>query len=392
MSRLLCLFLCVVCVSYGIDYSLRIRALGTDFVNLIPDYETDLYLNPNLLGSKKLAGVSYQPGLDAPVTLRVLTKRFGWTGQYWGKYSEDKIANAIPRNVTSLHVNDFWMFDMRGKLPKFLADDVWSLYNDGIYNSVRIQYSENLFDTTRTIKYLISANGSHKIGEYISVVTKVCGGIYFSYRNMRYYGSEEESYEKWLFLYTGNIGFYYRNTNAANRFTSFYCVFGGPISTSGIDRLPYSIFEHLSDDIGFQYSFFARTLVTKIGFAKGIPINDQSLFTFGVRDTLLLQRTYMADTSVNMRGLRNFLSVPVAIEYSINKITFRIGTRVFYSYYGDKQWDSDSTLTRYNEHILNWGYTFGLQWKLSDHLLFDFYNDSHLNEIDDWSIYLKYVP
>lgn len=368
------------------------KALGIDFVNLIPDYETDLYLNPNLLGGKQLAGISYQHqrSLHTPITLRLLTKRFGWAGQYWGEYRNNKIENRSSHNVTGFYIKDFWMVDMRGKLLRFLAGNVWNLYNDESYVCKRTKYSEAHFDTTRTAKYLISANAVCKINRYVDIIHKVCGGIYYSYRNMRYYDLGEK-YEKYLILYTGNIGIYYRNSISTNRFSSFYFVFGGPTSNADIDALPYSIFEHLSA-VELQSSFFARTLIGQIGFARGIPIDDQNLFVFGIRDILLWQRTFQADTDIRLEGRRNSLSIPMAVEYSVNKVTFRIGTGIIYSYIGDKKWDSFSTLTRYNSHTLVFKYTFGIQWKLNDYLLFDFYNERNLSDMYRWAVYLKYVP
>ena len=79
MNKYLVVLLAFASLCFAMQYSLRIQALGTDFAYLIPDYETDLYHNPNLMG-EKLNGISYEPGLSAPVTMRVLTKRFGWFG------------------------------------------------------------------------------------------------------------------------------------------------------------------------------------------------------------------------------------------------------------------------------------------------------------------------
>jgi len=70
MVKLTVFFFLFVRLSYGIEYSLRIKALGTDFAYLVPDYETDLYQNPQLLG-EKLTGVCFEPDLNEPLTLRV---------------------------------------------------------------------------------------------------------------------------------------------------------------------------------------------------------------------------------------------------------------------------------------------------------------------------------
>lgn len=394
MKKILVLLITLVCISHAIKYSSRIKALGTDFANLIPDYETDLYNNSQLLG-KKLLGISYEPNLGTPLTMRVLTKRFGWFGNYWASYRNNKppIPYWYP-NIISISANDLWMLDLRGKLPKFLASDVWNLRNDGSYYKKPYYVNEMNYDTICTIKYLLSATGSHNIGKHLKIIPLVCGGIYGNYRNYRYSGEVQEL-DQWLFIYTGMVGIYYRNTPINNKFSSFYLTIGGPVSTSDIDGLPYSVYSHLFGD-EIQQTFFAKTLTAQLGLAKGITIDENGFIAIGMRDVLLYQRTHTPDTSfiypyTELRGLRNTLSFPLALEYNIGKIALRIGTRLYYTFKGDKEWNSDSTLTHYNEHQLNLGYSFGLSWQPTDNFIIDVYNTNNLAELDAWAIYLKYV-
>ncbi|GAI26330.1 unnamed protein product, partial [marine sediment metagenome] len=60
MNRLLIILLVIICFAHAIEFSQRIQALGTDFAYLIPDYETDLYRNPQLL-DRGLTGITYEP-------------------------------------------------------------------------------------------------------------------------------------------------------------------------------------------------------------------------------------------------------------------------------------------------------------------------------------------
>jgi hypothetical protein len=149
-------FLVLVCLGYTIEYSVRIKALGTDFAYLIPDYETDLYQNPQLLGTQ-LAGISFEPDLNEPVTARILFKRFGVCGSCWGSYSDHQ-SSAYTTTNKHLYINDLWMLDLRGKVWKFLADDVWHWYNDGDYYEWHQVHDSLDYDSVRTIKYLFGVN------------------------------------------------------------------------------------------------------------------------------------------------------------------------------------------------------------------------------------------
>ena len=394
MKKFFIAFLLFICFCFAVQYSLRIKSLGTDFAYLVPDYETDLYNDPNLIG-EKLAGISYEPGLSSPLIMRVLTKRFGWFGNYWAKHWNNILANYVPINITSITVNDLWMLDLRGKLPKLLAYDVENLRNDFSYYKKRVYFNDNDYDTIRTIKYLCSSSGAFRIGKYFKIIHRICVGIHGYYRNYIHYGSDVEEIDQWLFISTGRIGLYYRNAASANKFSSFYLTIGGPVTSADIDGLPYSVFSHLYAD-EMQQTFFARTLIAQMGWAKGISIDENGFIAIGMRDVLLYQRTNTPDTFfiypiTELRGLRNTLSFPVALEYHIGRVALRAGTRLYYTFKGDKEWNSDSTITCYNEHQLHFDYSFGLSWRPHDNFIIDVYNTNYLAELDNWAIYLKYV-
>lgn len=392
MQKSFVLFFAFICFTYGIEYSLRIKALGTDFAYLIPDYETDLYQNPKLLG-EKLSGISFEPDLDEPLTMRFLFKRFGLCGKYWGSFLNQKEAYSPLINNKYIYIKDLWMLDLRGKIWRFLANDVWNWYNDGIYEINNSYWQAEYYDSTRTIKYIFSVNGSNKLGRILALHYKVCAGIYHGNRNYRYY-FDQINYDRWLIITTGKIGLYYRDTDIKNKFTSWYLEVGGPVSTSEIDTLPYSILSHLSDGLEIEpiHTFITRNFVSTIAWAKGIPLDDNSFIAIGLRNVFVFQRADSEDVNINInrRGIGNTLTLPIAIEYKINKVALRFGTKLFYTINNNKEWNYDSTLIYTDEHDFNFGYSFGLSWQPDEHWMIDLCNNSDVLSINSWAIYLKH--
>lgn len=391
MMKLISLFFLFICLTYGIEYSLRIKALGTDFAYLIPDYETDLYQNPQLLG-ENLSGISYEPSLIQPLTLRFLTRRFGLCGNYWFKYLgyDTDYNNGYNSNF---FIRDLWMLDLRGKIWKFLANEVWNWFNDGVYVINNDYWNSEYFDLTRTIKYILSANGSNRLGRILTIQHKICAGAYNSYKNYKYY-SDVTNYDRWLIISTGKIGLYYRNINIKNKFTSWYLEVGGPVSTSEIDALPYSILSSLTDGIEIEpiHRFIYKNFIAKIAWAKGIPLDGNSFVAIGLHNIFLFQRTdeRRIQTNINLCGVRNILSLPIACEYMFNKITVRFGAKLFYAIKGNREWNDDSIMLYINEHKIDFGYSFGLSWQPDEHWTIDFYNNSDLSSVKSWAIYLKH--
>lgn len=390
-KKIFCFLFVFVCLAYGIEYSLRIKALGTDFAYLIPDYETDLYQNPQLLG-EKLSGISFEPNLGEPLTMRFLFKRFGLFGKYWGSYYSKKYSNYTLTDCKYIYINDLWMLDLRGKIWKFLADEVWNWFNDGVYVINNDYWNTEYFDSTRTIEYILSVNGSNRLGRTLTIQHKVCAGVYNCYKNYKYY-SDVTTYDRWLIISTGKIGLYYRNTNIENKFTSWYLEVGGPVSTPEIDALPYSILSSLSDGIEIEpiHRFIYKNFVSKIAWAKGIPLDGNSFVTIGLHNVFLFQQTdeRRIQTNINLRGVRNTFSLPIACEYMFNKIAVRLGTKLFYAIKGNKEWHDDSTILYINEHKIDFGYSFGLGWQIDEHWAIDFYNNSDLSSVKNWAIYIK---
>lgn len=395
MRKMVIAIIILASISYCIEYTLRIRALGTDFAYLIPDYETDLYLDSEILGAQSFAGFSLQDG-TLPLTLRLFTKRFAWCGQYWGSYSRDQdlFSDRYGKSY-SITIKDFWMLDLEGKFWKFLTDEVWNIYNDGNYTHTDNYWDAWHFDTTRSIEYLFGVSGSWRIGDNFKIVIHSRVGV-FCIDQIYVYNNDITSHEKLLFPFSAIFGIHYRKTRTPNDFTSCYLLTGGPTTTADIDNLPFSIWSNV-DDGEILFTWFARTWIVKAGLAKGVSINDKGMFVFGLRDSFLLQNTVDIEDVTNNRGIRNVFSIPAGLEYRANNIVFRIGTHIDYAYKEDKIWDywnNTNTLRVYEKHSkhrLHWGYSFGLQWRVAEDLYIDLYNKNNISEIGEWAIYLKYM-
>ncbi len=387
MSKYLEVLLAFANLLLAVQYSLRMKALGTDFAYLIPDYETDIYNDPNLI-SGGFAGISYEPSLSAPWTTRIQTRRFGWFGNYWGGYRNNKESSSWTPNFTSIRANDVWVLDLRGKFWKFLTGDVLDLRNDFVYEDTNyragVGYYGPYYDTTRTIKYLLGASEAFRICQRFKLILRVGAGYY------GYYSTDEGTDQRQV-IYTGRVGLYYQNVPAQNKFNSFYMTIGGPVSNQEISDLPYSVFLHLPND-NLQQTFIARTVIAQLGCAKGMPLDENSFVVVGMRDVLLYQRTNRVTySSTEFRGLRNTLSFPIALEHYINHLALRIGVRLYESYKGDKEWTIDSVLTRFSEQTLGLEYSWGIGWRLTEDFTIDLYNTNSLAAKSNWAIYLRRV-
>ncbi len=395
MKKLVIAIIILVSVSYGIEYSLRMRALGTDFAYLIPDYETDLHLNPNLIGEKRLKSIEYNRYLNTPLmnkwlTLRWFGKKSAWSGQYWGYFAESDRPGDYYRRDYDLSINDNWMLDLRDKLPKFLASDVWNIRNDFSYTYYYRYVSEADFEKKWTLKYILNSNSSIKLGSNVFLITRIAGGVYRNY--WHYFDPTPVVYDSWVVLFSSRLGIYYRTDYDSNKFTSWYIDVGGPLSTSTIDRLPYSIFSNVSSYNDKEFSFYGRTFIVQCGWGKSFPVTDNGFICLGIREHSLMQRTEVADVDQYLRGINNELSLPIAVEYTINCVAIRFGTNLKYRVESRRQWDDFSTLAHSTVHGLRLAYSFGLSWYPIEKVTIDLYNSVSLEDLDYWAICLKYQP
>lgn len=380
MKKLLILFYLLLNIGYGIDCSLRIRSLGTDFINLIPDYESDLFLDPNIYSrDNKLVGISYFPWEWEynPLTLRLLTSRFGLMGKYWGDYYNISYSPDYG-NRTRFFARDLWMWDARQLLPGFLSQ-VWNITND--LDFYKIEYSG--CSNTR-IKYLFGGPGATNIGRYFKSYNHALLGFY---RDL-YRGYAVDT-DQLLIIITGKTGLSFRNTLAKNDFISAYIEIGGPTSIADIEALPFSPLLKMSGNDGLLNTYFCNALIATAAFGKGFPISEKGFIAVGFRDRFIRQRFAEYDTSFHLSAINNSTSIPIGLEYGIGQINFRLGTRLlYYIYYQSRYHEEVFDMNIY--HTLSWSTSFGIGWRPQPKLNIDFYNRSDLLDVRYWGLYLKY--
>jgi hypothetical protein len=377
---------CLIFIStgFGIEYSLRIKALGPDFAYLIPDYETDLYRDPNLYTrDNKFLGIT--PGV--PLTLKLLTSRFGYMGKYDGHYY---YYNDIPyystRNMV-ISLTDLWMWDARKMLPG-LFSDVWN-FTDDLYFS-RYEDKTYYFDTTTILQYLFGIPSSASIGKYFKYYDFLTTGIYLNKLDNDYVGRHDDQS---LLIFSGKLGLSYRSSYADNEnsFFSAYLEIGGPVTNSEINSLPWTVMSNMLSPNDVQLSYFLRTIISRIAVVKGLPINENGYVAVGFRDQYLYQNFSKADTNICLTGICNSLSAPLAIEYRVNMVTVRLGTIINYNYSKLLREQINSALYSKIEHQLSWSSTCGIGWRLGQKFDLDLYKKGISLYYNDIEMCLKFL-
>jgi len=395
MRRLLVFSLILCCLANALQYSHRIRALGTDFANLIPDYETDLYRNPQLL-DKGIVGISYEPTYiyvyrlyeylpvtihQMPVKLRLMTERLGMMGQYWMHYSHDLEPSDYgwqSSTYKAFRIQDVWMHRIR--------DAVINLYNDLDYSKVSLLTSTNAESIENRIEYIAKTQVSLKIRKRLNLDLKIGYGFYESSKET----DRAQLYKQRINLGLARIGFYCGTMSGPNDFTTWYIDIGSPLTNTEIDSLPYSIFSSLGDD-EHTVMWFARTLLVRLGFAKSLLLSNRAFAAVGVRNAFLYQNTDDATEATDLRGIKNTLSMPLAFEYGINDVALRLGTRLRYDFKSLREADDNALSGQSIQHELTYDYSFGIGWQPHKNLVLDIYNNGNLWCLRDWAIYVKYL-
>jgi hypothetical protein len=346
-------------MGYGIEYSLRIKALGPDFAYLIPDYETDLYQFPNLYNrDNRFIGIVPKDQFSIKLT----TSRFGLLSQFWG---ESRIS-LYPRvfKYYRLTLNDLWLWDARKLLPSFM-NDVWNITNDLYWD--KAQY--NGFDCTQnSIHYLFGIPASDNIGKYFDFYGFVVTGFHSDQ-----FQNNEIKNDRLLLIVSGKLGISYRNSWADNDFISGYLEIGGPVTNTEIDDLGWSFMSEKVPDNSVFLSYFLNTFNSKIGLARAVPITSQSFFAFGIRNQLRYQRMMEQDNFYLLTDIRNISSLPLAIEYQINAISIRLGADFTCSALKRMSQFHDVYILNNSNLQLGWATSCGLGWRISPKFNVDFY-------------------
>lgn len=379
MKKSILLLFIIVCSANALKFSNRIRALGTDFAYLIPDYETDIYNDPDLL-AQKLVSISFNPNAAQPLRLMALAGNFGFYGKYWPEYSYTLVPRTdgwhSERNFV-FHFSDLWMLRVK--------NDVWNIANDGYYERREWRYPDNYFYSVERFNYFLKMTNSYRIGRTLKLNIKIGLGIYLD-------NVEENEYsfmDRLTAIYSARIGLFKRKLDTMNKFTTWYIDIGGPASASDMDSLPYLVYLY-ADGLP-QRLLFANSFIAKGGWAKGFPVTEKTMFVIGGRNEFTFQALSHEDTDTSLRAMENVFSFPIAIEHHINKTTVRIGAKVFHRFINTRETDSNSIIRESTQHSIDYAYSFGLGWKPIRRLVIDLHTDGSLSSLRYWAIYVKYL-
>lgn len=369
----------IVCFAGASKFSHRIRALGADFAYLIPDYETDIYNDPDLL-AEKIMSISFDPNALQPLKLIALAKNFGFYGKYWPEYSYELVPTTngwYSNRHFVFHFDDLWMLRVK--------NEVWNIANDGYYERRDSRYSNNYNSGIEALKYFLKMQNSYRIGKTLKLNVKIGLGIYFD-------NIQENQYsfiDRLTAIYSARIGFFKRKIDATNRFTAWYIDIGGPVSASDVDSLPYPFYSYVE---GLpQRMLFAGSIIAKGGWAKGFPIAEKTRLTIGGRNEFTFQTLSREDTDTKLRAIENEFSFPFAIEHTINKTTIRLGTKIFYRYSDTRETDSNSIIRQNIQHSIDYAYSFGIGWQPIRRLVIDIYNTGSFYNLKYWAISTTYI-
>ena len=368
------------------EISYRIQGLGSAFAYLIPDYETDLYRNPEWLGKKTL-GIAFRSPYYSygkrPLALVILCKGFGWYGRYWPSYSYSLQTNPgsndwIKQNSFNMHFSDLWMVRIKG--------EVWNIYNEGTMQFYNSYDSYNHRTSNRTIEYFYKSSGGFQLSRTLYLTIMPALGIYNKFSETSTFADIDQL----LLISSGRLSLFYRNMVAENKFTSWYIDIGGPVTTDEISALPYSIYLGLYD-IDRRSRLLGGALLLQLGWAKSLPIDDRSFVALGFKEDLSYQWTEQADTILYLRGLRNSVSLPMAVEYRMKNMALRFGVNLTYTFKDNREYDNSYLLKESLSHELGYSYSFGLGWQPKEKFAIDLQNHGNMANVTSWSIYLKYL-
>jgi len=377
-----CLFLRM---GFGIEYSLRIKALGPDFAYLIPDYETDLYRYTDMY-TRDNKFVEVIPGV--PFTVKLLTSRFGLMGEYNVNYDFYYSPTNYWEKNYWFTINDLWMWDARKLLPGFLGD-VWNVTNDVYWYDDKIirlpSYSKNHLTK---LQYILGIPGSGNIGKYFKHYGVAACGLYLNKYN---YNDYTVYLDQRLLFVSGKAGISYRRFRSDNDFVSAYIEISGPVTNAEVDALPWPVFSYMLSDIDSRISNFLQTLIARTAFVKGIPINEQSFVAFGIRNQYLCQHIDQADTNLTLTGMNNILSFPLAVEYRINAVAIRLGTHINYNISEHQEEQNNSNVRHWIDQELDWTSSCGIGWRLGSKFNFDLYKEGISLQGNDIEICFKFI-
>jgi len=360
-------------------------ALGIDLAHLVPDYETDLYQNPQIL-DRTIAGISHKPGLGysyrispytpvyifpTPISLKLMTENLGMMGEYWFDYRHDLEPESygwLGSTFQGYRIQDLWMY----RIEKF----VFNIYNDLDYKKVEYVTPANIRSIERDLEYIIRTQAAFTVRKNLILDLKVGLGCYKHKSEM----SDYAFYDQRVNLGLARIGLFCRKITAANDFTSWYFDIGSPLSNTEIDAMPFSLYSSVLENERV-FMLAAKTLVWRLGIARSIPVTRTGMFVIGLKNAFLIQSTDNVAAETGLRGIKNRISLPIGL----------FGTKFYYDFKSLREANEDSVAAQNISHNLNYEYSFGFGWKPLKRLTLDLYNTGNLTFLANWGLYIKYA-
>lgn len=363
------------------EYSSRIMALGFNLAYLVPDYETDLFNNPQLLGTK-VSGISYNPNEGALWRLAYLSSGFGVYARYWPLYfaTFDSTSNEWGRDRhIRLSVRDLWMV----KIGSYIVN----LSNDGYFDVDEGESHDTQYSMNFAADYYVRSQVAFNLGEnyYLDIKAGVGFNAWIQKRGTSLAWSPR------VISPTGCIGVYKKDITTSNDFRTYFLSVGGPVARCDESLLPgFTTLDF--DTSALEIKLFYDAVITKIGIGRGMPIAEGSCFIIGLRNSFAFQRSGEIQSPRIHQGFKNICTLPVAIEYAIGKVIIRFGTHIDYTFRRYCVFSDGSELLKRDKHDFEYSYSFGLGWTINEHFLVDFYNLRKLYELQEWSVSLQYYP
>lgn len=120
------------------EYSSRIKALGISLAYLVPDYETDLFNNPQILATR-VSSITYNPDEGARFKLMHLSPGFGVYARYWPSYVDnfDSLSNEWRKDSHGrLFMRDLWMVRVGSYIMNLSSDGYFDIEENEEHDTI----------------------------------------------------------------------------------------------------------------------------------------------------------------------------------------------------------------------------------------------------------------
>jgi hypothetical protein len=378
----------MMCALSGIELSNRIKGLGPDFALLIPDYETDLYYFPDLADHTWLGATYDKSDADTPLKMMFTGSGAGIIARYWPDYKYKYDGNNVDwQAVTNFKFNftDLWFLKVK--------HDTWDLRNDGLIDRTVLNDANNGPSDNLTIKYFLNTNEAFSLGAKLRLNFLIGSGFYLHTR--QFYSVYTEKNMIWL--NSLRPGLFYRDNRPDSSFTSAYVEIGGPINWSEYDALPFSLTSAYDEPLsGMPDVVFLGAVWSRLGWARGISLNGRGHVCYGLKESFVYQKVGFPYRSEDCFDMNNALTLQIAFEYPINRISIRCGNGLHYNLDHNRitSVDYNGSQVLVSEditHHLYYQYSFGLGWQPWDKFKIDILTKGVISLIYEWSLAFYYI-